>query len=306
MGDALAALNTPLALGEEAVAAFARDGYWRQPGALPTDTIETLEPVITQAVRRWRPEQFIARIEADCGPGVAAGFARHFATGDDGSTRKSTAGAAATSAEGNTYARAFTQRMNLWRDNEMIARLVLARRLAGMAAELLGVRAVRIYHDQALYKEAGGGHTPWHADQFYWPLASDRTITAWIPLQAVSAAMGPLTFAPGSQRVARALAAELAISDTSERTLGAALRALPVDDRPYELGEVSFHGGWTCHRASANHTERPRGAFTIIYMDADMRMLEPQHRNHRADAALWLPGVKPGEVAASPINPVVP
>lgn len=61
-----------------------------------------------------------------------------------------------------------------------------------MAAQVEGVR---LYHDQALYKEAGGGPTPWHADQYYWPLTTDRIVTAWIPLQPVSADMGPLAFA---------------------------------------------------------------------------------------------------------------
>ncbi len=39
------------------------------------------------------------------------------------------------------------------------------------------VRGVRLYHHQALYKEPSGGVTPWHADQYYWPLASDRCCT---------------------------------------------------------------------------------------------------------------------------------
>ena len=34
-------------------------------------------------------------------------------------------------------------------------------------------------------------------------------------------------------------------------------------------------------------------------------MIEPAHRNHEMDAALWLPGVRPGDVAASPINPIL-
>ena len=63
---------------------------------------------------------------------------------------------------------------------------------------LLEVAGVRLYHDQALFKEAGGGHTPWHADQFYWPLATDRTVTAWVPLVDVPMEMGPLAFATGS------------------------------------------------------------------------------------------------------------
>lgn len=40
-----------------------------------------------------------------------------------------------------------------------------------------------MYADQALYKEPHGGYTPWHCDAAYWPLASDKAVTAWIPLQ---------------------------------------------------------------------------------------------------------------------------
>lgn len=45
------------------------------------------------------------------------------------------------------------------------------------------VEGVRFYADQALYKEPHGGYTPWHCDAFYWPLATDKAVTAWIPLQ---------------------------------------------------------------------------------------------------------------------------
>ena len=48
-------------------------------------------------------------------------------------------------------------------------------------------------------------------------------------------------------------------------------------------GEVSFHSGWTFHRADANSTEQPRRVMTAIYMDQDILMIEPQHANHRAD-----------------------
>ena len=85
--------------------------------------------------------------------------------------------------ERDTYEKAFLQVMNLWTHDETVRRFVFGRRLARIAAELMGVAGVRLYHDQALYKEPGGGHTPWHADQYYWPLASDRCCTAWVPLQ---------------------------------------------------------------------------------------------------------------------------
>ena len=204
-----------------------------------------------------------------------------------------------------TYQRAFTQRMNLWRKNTHIAALVHSKRLAQMASTLMQVDGVRLYHDQALYKEAFGGHTPWHADQFYWPLSNDNTVTLWIPLQPVSIEMGPLCFAAGSQSSVKEIAGRLAISDESEAVLAEHMSSYEVNESPFEIGEVSFHSGWTCHRAGANDTDTLRAAFTIIYMDKDMRMIEPQHRNHQIDAKVWLPGVKPGELAASPLNPIL-
>ena len=65
----------------------------------------------------------------------------------------------------DTYGKAFLQIMNLWEVDEAVRKFTLAKRLAQIAADLMGVKNVRLYHDQALFKEAGGGHTPWHQDQ---------------------------------------------------------------------------------------------------------------------------------------------
>ena len=48
------------------------------------------------------------------------------------------------------------------------------------------VEGVRLYHDQALNKEPGGGYTPWHCDAYYWPVLSDKIVTAWVPLQVTT------------------------------------------------------------------------------------------------------------------------
>jgi len=82
----------------------------------------------------------------------------------------------------DTYGKAFLQIMNIWTRSATVKEIVFSKRLAKIAADLMGVNGVRIYHDQALFKEPGGGHTPWHADQYYWPLSNDNTVTAWIPL----------------------------------------------------------------------------------------------------------------------------
>jgi ectoine hydroxylase-related dioxygenase (phytanoyl-CoA dioxygenase family) len=205
--------------------------------------------------------------------------------------------------ERTTYGKAFLQLENLWRTSAVIEEFTRSRRLARLAAELMGCDRVRLYHDQALCKEAGGGLTPWHADQHYWPLATDRTITAWIPLQAVPAEMGPLAFAAGSQRILSGR--HLAISDESEREIGLTIKDCPVNETPFDVGEVSFHAGWTFHRAGANRTDRIRHVMTVIYHDGDATVAEPRSSFHVNDLANWMPGCVPGGLAASPLNPVL-
>ena len=202
-----------------------------------------------------------------------------------------------------TYEKAFLQIMNLWTVNEAVREFTVGHKLARLAAELMGVAGVRLYHDQALYKEPGGGHTPWHCDQQYWPLATDHTVTVWVPLQSVPEEMGPLSFSIGSHAVDFGRALE--ISDDSEREVARRLKLsdLPTECSPFDLGEISFHGGWTFHRAPANQTDRLRSVMTVIYHDADAHVAAPANRNQENDLATWLPGLKAGDLAASPINP---
>lgn len=205
----------------------------------------------------------------------------------------------------DTYGKAFLQLFNLWKEDERIKELVFSRRLAKIASELMEVSGVRLYHDQALFKEAGGGITPWHADQYYWPLSSDKTITAWIPLQAVPLNIGPLEFSSGSNKLV--YGRELAISDESEKQLKDKLRVndFPHVIEPYDIGEVSFHSGWIFHRAGANTSGQIRKVMTVIYMDKDMILKKPENDNQKLDWETWCPGAKVGEVIDTPLNSVL-
>ncbi|PTY02414.1 phytanoyl-CoA dioxygenase [Verrucomicrobia bacterium LW23] len=204
-----------------------------------------------------------------------------------------------------TYSKAFLQVMNLWRQSDLVREFVFGKRLARIATELLGTRGVRMYHDQALYKEAGGGYTPWHVDQYYWPLETEKTVTAWIPLHAVPLDNGPLSFSVGSQRIK--IGRELEISDESEKKIQEQLKLsnLPINETPYDLGEVSFHLGFTFHRAGPNKLDYPREVMTIIYMDRDMRLARPMNRNQENDWKGWCPGAQIGEIIDTPLNPVL-
>jgi ectoine hydroxylase-related dioxygenase (phytanoyl-CoA dioxygenase family) len=261
-------LDSPYPLPAGAAESFAADGFVRLADVLDPVTIAAYEPEITTKVIELNTQHLPL-------------------------------------AERDTYGRAFLQVTNLWRHSERVREFVFSRRLAGIAAELLGVDGVRLYHDQALYKESGGGITPWHADQYYWPLGSDRCVTVWVPLQETPDEMGPLAFARGSHRFSHGR--ELQISDESERELQLALaeRDFATVQAPYRLGEVSYHLGWTFHRAGENNSPIPRRVMTIIYLDADITVAEPVNDFQRADLRAWLPGAEVGTVPDTPLNPVL-
>jgi ectoine hydroxylase-related dioxygenase (phytanoyl-CoA dioxygenase family) len=207
----------------------------------------------------------------------------------------------------DTYGKAFIQLTNLWQRNEAIARFTRARRFARIAAELMGVDGVRLYHDQALYKEAGGGHTPWHQDQQYWPLDGVPCVTLWMPLVDADESMGTMRFAAGSQDLG--YLGPQNISDDSEVRFGEM-----IADKGYEVhsvgamkaGDATFHNGWTLHGAPGNSSrDTTREVMTIIYLADGGVISEPDTKQREGDLAAWFPGLKPGDIAASPLNPLV-
>jgi len=205
----------------------------------------------------------------------------------------------------STYGKAFLQLFNLWREDEIVKEFVFSKRLAKIASDLMQVNGVRIYHDQALFKEGGGGITPWHADQYYWPLETDKTVTAWIPLQATPLELGPLEFSAGSHQIVEGR--DLEIGDESENVIQQKLKVTNFEHviEAFDLGEISFHSGWVFHRAGANTTNDMRKVMTVIYMDKDMILKNPENKNQINDWHTWCPGAKIGEVINTPINPIL-
>lgn len=205
----------------------------------------------------------------------------------------------------STYGKAFLQLFNLWREDEIVKEFVFSKRLAKIASDLMQVNGVRIYHDQALFKEGGGGITPWHADQYYWPLETDKTVTAWIPLQATPLELGPLEFSAGSHQILEGR--DLEISDESENVIQQKLKVTNFEHviEAFDLGEISFHSGWVFHRAGANTTNEIRKVMTVIYMDKDMILKNPENKNQINDWHTWCPGATIGEVINTPINPIL-
>lgn len=208
--------------------------------------------------------------------------------------------------ERDTYGKAFLQAGQLSRHEEAVRGFTFSRRFAAVAAALLGVDRVRLYHDQALFKEAGGGPTPWHQDQYYWPLDDDRTVTMWMPLVDVLPEIGSMRFVSGSHT--RGPLGEYGISDTSDAAFAAMIEreGLTVETHgALRAGDATFHAGWTLHSAPANVTGHLRAVMTVIYMADGIRAAEPRNDAQRVDLRVVLDGVRPGEVVDGKFNPVL-
>ena len=209
-------------------------------------------------------------------------------------------------AERDTYGKAFLQVMNLWEVDEKVRQFTLAKRFAKIAADLLGVDHVRLYHDQALYKEPGGGCTPWHQDQYYWPLNTNNTVTMWMPLIDINEDMGMLTFASGSHK--GGFVGNLAISDESESAIDQLIKEkeYPVSrSKTMSAGDATFHYGWTLHNAPGNLSGITREVMTVIYYADEALVTEPKNEHQENDRKRWLKNIAPGNVAASVLNPMI-
>jgi ectoine hydroxylase-related dioxygenase (phytanoyl-CoA dioxygenase family) len=269
VSEAFPDLSNAYPLTEEQIASYRRDGHLLLRGVCSPEEVAAYREVLTGVVARHTRE--VRPLE-----------------------------------ERDTYGKAFLQIGFLSEKDETARRFVLGRRFGRIAAELMGVDGVRLYHDQALYKEAGGGHTPWHQDQYYWPLDTDHTITMWMPLVDVTVEMGPITFASGSHQ--EGFLGHLAISDESqerwERLVGE--RKYPVVHSAMKAGDATFHAGWTLHTAPGNASDTTREVMTVIYYADGTRIMQsPDNPARWADLAGCHPGVKPGELAVSPLNPLI-
>lgn len=118
-------------------------------------------------------------------------------------------------------------------------------------------------------------------------------------------AMGPLGFYARSQR--EAFGRDLGIGDESEERIGAhmAKHGFEFCVSPFALGDVSFHLGWTFHKAGANTSAAPRSVMTVIYMDAAMRLARGLRPIQANDRDQWCPGAVEGEPIDTRKNPIV-
>jgi ectoine hydroxylase-related dioxygenase (phytanoyl-CoA dioxygenase family) len=190
--------------------------------------------------------------------------------------------------------------MNLWEDFPEVRPLTFHPKLGQAAAELLRVPAVRLWHDQALYKRAGGRATDAHQDHPYWPIKETASVTAWIPMEGSTLASGAVGYLPGTHAIGMRKFINIFFGEPED--ILAEPEVARIEPRFVEVpkGSVAFHHGLTVHLAKPNTTERDRAVHTIIYFpDGSVRGYPFSH------FAVDRGGIEVGDRIASDVTPIV-
>ncbi len=259
-----AAADAPAALAPGLVEDFRRDGFVVVPGLLSADECRRYGSAVDEAV---------------------ADRSRH-------DTR--------TLAQKSRYEQSFIQCQNLWEDSPGVRPLTFHPRLAETAARLLGVGAVRLWHDQALYKEPGGRETDPHQDHPYWPIVETNTITAWIPFDGSTLESGAMGYLPGSHRVGVREFVNIFTGDGADPLARGELAGIEPVFVEVPPGAVAFHHGLTFHLARPNATGTVRRVHTVIYFADGSTRGEGRFPHPSVERA----GIPLGGVIASDVTPL--
>jgi ectoine hydroxylase-related dioxygenase (phytanoyl-CoA dioxygenase family) len=181
--------------------------------------------------------------------------------------RRKVAGDGADFQEGDAfYDRVFTQRLNLWRIDDVVRSYIARPELGRMLCELEGVEGVRVWHDQGLIKEPYANPTAFHIDVPYWSFFSRQAISIWIALEDATPSNGCLCFVPGSHRITSGENAKIGENFGDLMRIYPALQDIDPVMVPMRAGDCSFHNALTAHAAGPNMTRGRRVAMSCAYM----------------------------------------
>lgn len=199
----------------------------------------------------------------------------------------------------SSYEQIFIQKVNLWRRHPDVAKYVLRRRFGDIAARLAGT-PMRIWHDQALFKEPRtGANTPWHQDTVYWPHEpKELQTTLWLALKDTTIQNGCMSFLPGTHKLQGIEPVNLAEPQDLYK-VAPQTRGLKPVARELKAGSCTFHNGLTFHYAGPNRSDGMREALAIIYMPTYTTYTGADHMvtNHQ--------GFKVGDTLEGELFPLV-
>ena len=168
-----------------------------------------------------------------------------------------------------------------WQRIPEFREVILASRVAEVAAALMRSDSVQVFHDHVLVKEPGTTKaTPWHQDGPYYFVEGRQTVSFWSPLDPVTKAS--LRCVAGSHLWPRPVLPTRWLSEENFYPDADAYMPVPDPDAegmeirewPMEPGDaVAFHYG-TLHGARGNETTQRRRAFSLRLVGDDARYVE--------------------------------
>ncbi len=174
------------------------------------------------------------------------------------------------------YEQSFLQCGYLCWDFPAVKKFVFAKRFAGISRDLMKSEHIRLWHDQALFKEPGGRITDAHQDCSYWPINEPQfTTTMWLALTDVPVEKGCLYFYPQTNRIDLKEYVDIFSNPHQPERL----KDLEKVFVPLKAGDATFHSGLTFHGAGDNKTDEMRAAMTIIYIKDGVTFDSSDDRN---------------------------
>lgn len=177
------------------------------------------------------------------------------------------------------FAARFPQNRDLWKKSPTFCRLLLETGQWRVAAGLLGVSGVRLFHDHAICKPTGrSGTIPWHQDSAYWPL--DRVgISLWTPTNDVPLGGGCLKVLDRSHLDGPGEPQDFLAATSIDRDADTRTTQIPV-----ARGETVVLNGLTWHGSDPNVTGPDRLAYLTLWVPATARFV-PEHAGWHPTAA---------------------
>ncbi|MEE2658599.1 MAG: phytanoyl-CoA dioxygenase family protein [Candidatus Latescibacterota bacterium] len=135
---------------------------------------------------------------------------------------------------------------------------------------------VSIFRSMFMNKPANQGTVlPWHQDVGAgWGIDTNPIATVWTALDDATVDTGCMQIVPGSHRLGILNPGHY----TSEEDQAAYCSEDKVIDLEVAEGEAVLIHNWMLHRSGVNHTDRPRRAFSVAYMDAATREVKSGKR----------------------------
>ncbi|MEM7537100.1 MAG: phytanoyl-CoA dioxygenase family protein [Chloroflexota bacterium] len=210
-----------------------------------------------------------------------------------------------TLAEKPAYQQSFLQAMRLCFQFPAIKPFSFSKRFAGVARDLMRVDHVRLWHDQALYKQPHARLTNHHQDAAFWPLEpGGLTTTLWMALCDVPMERGCMAFVPNSHQLGEKEFVDIFNGTDEMERRSKKVRESEWVPLPLRAGDATFHSGLTYHRAFANQTDEMREAMTVIYFGDGARyeFSNPRLERHNREE---VGGLRIGAKIDTPTTPIL-